>query len=121
MTQTIGETRSNLAEDLLGDTLFKVIEKVGKDKPNMKQYYILITAQPDKFLTNVLRQGVKVTNVKPPKLINSMCFYVDMKRGSLSCMWILPRDYAGSFDALMGEEDSVAIYNSIKGMEKTLA
>lgn len=120
MTQTIGETRKNLAEDLLSDTLFKVIEKVSKDKPNMKQYYILITAQPDKFLTNVLRQGVKVSNVKPPRLINSMCFYVDMKKGSLSCMWILPRDYGDSFNYLLGEDESIAIYKSIKGMEGAL-
>lgn len=121
LAQEIGETRAALAERLLSSTLFKAIDKTKKHRPNTTRFYIFITAKQDKFLTNVLRQGVKVSTTKPPRMLNSMCFYVDTKKGLLRNEWVLPLDTGNAHNALIGDEESQLIMNSIKGMENILA
>ena len=110
--QTIGETREFFAQKLLADTIHKAIEKTKKDKPNLKKYYILITSKLDVFNQGVIRQAIKITNVKPPKLINSMCFFVDTEAGYIKNEWVLPID-TNVHDALIGPEESKLVYNSI--------
>jgi len=112
VTQTIGETREAMAEKLLTDILYKVINKTKADKPTLTEYWILITTKPDKLDRRVIRQGVKVSNVKPPKLLNSMCFYVDTRSGGLRNEWILPIDFGGAMDHLLGEEECSYIYDN---------
>lgn len=112
MAQQIGETREFFAQSLLTDTIHKAIEKAKIDKPNLKQYYIFITSKLDAFNPGVIRQALKISNVKPPKLINSMCFYVDTDKGKLECEWVLPID-TNANDALIGTEEAKLVYNSI--------
>jgi len=112
MPQEIGETREFFAQSLLADTIHKAIEKTKIDKPNLKKYYIFITSKLDVFNKGVIRQALKISNVKPPKLINSMCFYVDTTIGKLECEWVLPID-TNVPDALIGTEEAKLVYNSI--------
>lgn len=120
-TLEIGAMSIAMADKLLTETLYKVIEKTKKDKPDLKQYWILITAKPDKLDRRVLRQGIKVTNVKPPKLLNSMVFYVDTTTGELRNEWILPLDLGEGADSLVDGEESVAIMQSIDRMAGVLS
>lgn len=108
----IKETREFMAQKLLADTIHKAIEKAKIDKPNLKKYYIFITSKLDAFNKGVIRQALKISNVKPPKLINSMCFYVDIEQGKLDCEWVLPID-TDTNDALIGPEEAKLVYNSI--------
>ena len=121
MTQQIGETREFLGENFLSKTLVKIIDKQGKTNPSLKQYYIFISAKPDKLLHGVIRQAVKITAKKPPKLFNSMCFRVDTERGILENEWILPLDTGNAYGNIIGDEESQIIAQNVKGMENILA
>ena len=112
MVQQIGETREFFAQSLLTDTIHKAMAKCKIDKPNLKKYYIFISAKLNPLVPGEIRQGLKITNVKPVKLINSMCFYVDTTLGKLECEWVLPID-TNAPDALIGTEEAKLVYNSI--------
>jgi len=113
--QQIGETRSALGEDFLAKKIEKVINDAERDKPSLKQYWIVYSAQPDKLLWNVIRDTFKVTNIKPPKMLNSMCFYVDVTKGMIRPEWILPMDLGSSCDHLIGREHSSVVGDSLGG------
>jgi hypothetical protein len=114
--QLIGDTRSAMTNDLLTRKIYNIISDAKRDRPSLKKYYIFISAKPDQFLCNVIREGVVVTNVKPPKALNSMCFYVDTISGRLDALWALPIDLGSSVDHLIGDEFSQGTATSLRGL-----
>jgi hypothetical protein len=91
MPQEIGETRQEMTKDLLEDKLWKWASDAHKDK-GLDEFWILISYRPDMYLLGVMREGVVITNRKPPHMLNSMCFHVVWSQGLIESEWILPQD-----------------------------
>lgn len=112
MVMQLGEIRSSMAEDLLTRKLDEIARNAHKDR-NLDEFWIVISHKFDKILTNIIREAIVVTNIRPQKLVNSMCFHVIWSQGLMEPEWILPFDsiYDGLYES---EGQSALVYNSAK-------
>lgn len=111
--QEIGETREKMSKDLLEDKLWKWAEDAHKEK-KLDEFWIVISHSPDVFLCNVMREGVVITNKKPPHMVNSMCFHVVWSQGKIEPEWILPRDIGVDIPELGCGGHSALVYDSLR-------
>lgn len=104
MGQQLGETRDAMTKDFMEETLPETAEEVHKQN-GWEQFYLLFSFKEDLGNPNVIREG-RVASRKKPKVmpLNSMCFYIDYKKGLIISQWILPRDLG--FDTTGGNHDS---------------
>jgi len=82
----IGEMRNQLSRDLQGR-----IEKVIDKEKARDQYYILVHAGLE-AVSGTISTKLMVMNYMPPKMIGTILYHVDNKKGELKRLWIIPQD-----------------------------
>ena len=108
MTMQIGEVRGEMALDVQ-----RRIMQILNEKKHVREYYIVITAH---WLGNALSTKLIILLKKPPKMLNSACYFIDNHRGLIKRLWVLPADIplgAFEFESGYGLED---IHRDAKGM-----
>lgn len=80
----IGEFRNELARDLQ-QNLQRIIDRYSKEN----SYWLLV------FATNI-GSDIQTKMIRlsqcPPKMLGTMCYYVDNKKCELRRLWVLPLD-----------------------------
>lgn len=79
-----GEFRNQLALDLQSN-LEKTVNRYQKRPP----YWLLVYAA---ILDDVVYTKILRLSQCPPKMLGTMCYYVDNKEGQLKRLWVLPLD-----------------------------
>jgi len=80
----IGEFRNELARDLQ-QNLGRIIDRYSKEEP----YWLLV------FATNIgkdIQTKIMRLSLCPPKMLGTICYYVDNKKCELRRLWVLPLD-----------------------------
>ena len=112
----IGEVRSAMSHDLLSKKLYGIAKQAHDDK-RLDEFWILLSHKVDIFLSNIIREAVVVTNKRPPKMINSMCFHIVWSRGLIESEWMLPMDTVYDIPELAGSDGhSSLVYDSVRDM-----
>ena len=81
----IGDLRTELARDLR-----QQLEKVINKNKRKSRYYILATAH--QIERGVVETKLVLTRQKPPKMLGTICWHVDNRKGYLQRLWVLPWD-----------------------------
>jgi len=108
----IGEVREHMTKELLQDKLWGWAKEAHEEK-NLEEFWIVISHHPDAILHNVIREGVVITNKKPPHMLNSMCFHIVWSRGLIESEWILPRDIGVDIPEVGRGGHSGLVYDSL--------
>ena len=104
--------REHMTKELTSK-LFGLAEDAHREK-NLDEFWIIVSHKPDMILDNVIREGIVITNKKPPKMINSLCFHAIWSKGLFEPEWILPMEL--NFEVPMTDTRSELVENSVKGM-----
>jgi len=108
MTQQLGETREQMARDLM-----KRIEKIINETPREK-YYILVHGKPFPNQPNVIKMKYVIIDRKPSMMLSCMLFEVDNRKGSLKLLWALPGDWPVlAVDQKEPVPETIASYNRL--------
>lgn len=83
----MGDIRDDIARDV-----FKQVEKTINKHQKKDLYWILVHSKPDPMRRKTILNKVIVVNQKPRKMLGTMCFRVDNKRGVVKKEWVLPYD-----------------------------
>jgi hypothetical protein len=85
MAIQIGEMRNQLALDLR-----RTLEHIINEHKKLDNYYVLAIARPGEK-----RVETKIVLMlhRPPKLIGTICWHVDNRKGKLMRLWVLPYDW----------------------------
>lgn len=79
-------------------------ECIAKNKHRREPYYIMFTA--DWYMNNTqLRSVFRPSAAKPPLMLNTMCWKIDNKSGSVQELWVLPKDAPVDPSVPLGEVD----------------
>ena len=109
----VGDVRDEMGKDML-----RAVEKaVLKNQSRNKPYKILIHANVRRGLSNAIKTTVMVfkRNAKIPKMLGTICYEIDNRKGTIDRKWILPLDIPRSSGIITG--DSVQdIAEDAKGM-----
>lgn len=90
----IGELRQEIGEEVC-----KELQKAVNEYQHLKKYWILVYTNMDIMMPGVIRTKIMVINKqKPPKMLGSMCFQVDNKKGKTDRLWVLPLDRPWDFE-----------------------
>lgn len=82
MTQTLGESR-----EAWGEAVCKMAEDfVNNTKSDVKPFYIVFAAKPDKNKPSVMRQTMKAYRQRPPAILGILVWYVDNAQGIFEFM-----------------------------------
>ena len=82
----IGDIRNELGLDLR-KALEKVISRMeGRREP----YFILVYAMLEE--PNIIRTKVMILDNEPPRMLGTICYRADNKKGQLIRLWVLPLD-----------------------------
>ena len=77
---------------------------VRKNKYRREPYYLLYTA--DWYANHTqLRAVFRPSNTCPPMMLNTMCWKIDNKNGSVKELWVLPKDAPVDPSLPLGEVD----------------
>ena len=100
----IGEFRDNLSRDL-SHSLSRVIDRFAKEK----SYWILVyaTTYGNDVQTKIIR-----LSTCPPRMLGTMCYYVDNKKCQLTRLWVLPLD-------IPRDPDTVDLETGLKEIAKS--
>lgn len=115
MTYTIGEVRSAMIEKLLARKLYDIASDAHREK-NLNEFWIILAHKPDKTLCNVIREGITVTNVNPPKMIGAQCWHIVWDRGIIEPEYILPLDITSAYDEFLSDDHSSMVYDDVKSI-----
>jgi len=80
----IGEFRDNLARDLQ-QSLQRIIDRFSKKD----SYWLLVYATS---IENNVQTKIMRLSQCPPRMLGTMCYYVDNKKCQLKRLWVLPLD-----------------------------
>ena len=87
MALIIGDVRQEMKANL--SALIQKIREERHDKPN---YYIFVGAKLDGMNSDVLRQGIVITQERPEVQLGTILVYIDNKKGTWSLEWCFPLD-----------------------------
>jgi len=104
----VGDMRQELGQDLM-----RTIEKVISEKEHLSQYYMLIVA---KNYGKDIKTTIMTMLQMPPKMLGSMCYSINNKRGTLKRLWILPLNFTMPEGLVDAGEPIKEIIESAKGM-----
>ncbi len=108
MTEFLGPLRDELS---LG--LQTLLGRVIDNNQRKESYYILVVvSSPEE---KVIKTSLVLLNQKPKKMLNTLCYFVDNKKGIVKRIWTLPMDIAIPEVVLTGEGVEEA-YDSGQGM-----
>jgi len=79
-----GEFRNELARDLQNN-----LERMVNRFKGEKSYWILVYAT--NLSANIQTKIIRLSQC-PPKMLGTMCYFVDNKKGQLRRLWVLPLD-----------------------------
>lgn len=105
----IGEIIPSMVEEL-EKGLLAAIEK---NRHRREPYYILYTADWYKN-GEQLRTVFRPSDKCPPKMLNTICWKIDNKRGRCEEMWILPKD--APIQPILTDGVSESIAEAAKGL-----
>lgn len=108
MSTLIGDVRWGMEEQLRG-----TIEHILNTKSNYRQYWILIHAKFEGG--NIFSSKVVILPYEPPKMLGTVCFYVNNRVGYYRQLWALPLDCPNS-GQIVFDNPNVDILQSIKDM-----
>ena len=105
---TIGEARNQLMHDLSAK-----LEKTINSNPwkKHKRYYILVHAKMV-GLTQMQEKIMPMTFKPKHKLIGTMLFHVDNKKGKFETVWVLPPDHPKDESLLTGKASERVIQDA---------
>lgn len=102
MTELIGNARQNLVEDFNA-----ALEKVINEESERDAYYILITSGnygKDIYTKFIILPLLKKEVLYKYKVLGTMCYAVDNKKGLVERLWCLPIDVPT--EGLIEQDDS---------------
>jgi len=102
----IGEMRKQFALDFQED-LQKIIDKYQRDDP----YYLLVYADilDNQIITKIIR-----LKAEPPKMIGTMLYHINNKKGKVERLWCLPIDIPRSDEVISLKEGLEEVTKSAK-------
>lgn len=104
----IGDVREELARDTM-----KQVEKVVNEKMHLPSYYLLIAA---KNFGKDIKTTVITMLEYPPKMLGTICYKIDNKRGVAERLWTLPLNVVMPEGLVESGEVVEGIIDSGKGM-----
>jgi len=108
----VGELLPSIGKDFV-EGLKKCIQE---HKHRREPYWILHHAEWRwNGICDELRHTFAPMGIRPPRMLNTMCWYVDNKSGRLEVLWVLPPDAPIPDFGETGQFDETLI-NSSKGM-----
>lgn len=128
MQLLLGDIRNELHNDLQ-----KVLEKVILSRENKPNYWILVyqnrenlsgqeargKEQPGKTQmvtgTDLINTKIVLMSEQPPKMLGTMCWYVDNTRGKLIREWVLPLDRPRD-EQFISDEHVKEVFDSAQGV-----
>lgn len=96
------------------ESLRQIVEYVINQKQHLSKYHILIHAKT--YDTNTIFSKVVVMIPKPPKLLGTVCYEIDNRRGTQRRLWVLPLDFPVPDGLLTDEQVPESILRSAQGM-----
>jgi len=112
--QELGETRQEMTRGLMQ----KIEKIINEHERYADKYYIWVHAKPEKPGSNMIRQKIMITKVKPQMQLSTILFGVDNRKGDLTLEWALAGDWPIMETADEGEPVPEVIA-SFKELQKT--
>jgi len=108
MSMAIGALR-----DELSLSLQTLLGRVIDNNKHKESYYILVViSMPE---DKVIKTSLVLTSKRPKKMLNTLCYFVNNKRGEVKRIWALPLDIAIP-DMLLTGEAIKEVYDSGQNM-----
>lgn len=105
----IGEMRNQLARDLQG-SLERTIQRY-KDKK--EPYFLLVHAE---MVDNNIATKIIRLEEQPPRMLGTMLYRVDNRKGQLRRIWCLPQDIPVNPYVLSDKGMSEEVFKSAQGL-----
>ncbi|MBI9081489.1 MAG: hypothetical protein JEY79_17325 [Pseudodesulfovibrio sp.] len=86
-TLLMGDARQMMGREVL-DLVCKVID----DNQTKSAYYILVSSRQNPMDERQIKTTILLSSVGPPRMLGTMCFYIDNKAGRAKRLWVLPLD-----------------------------
>ncbi len=80
------------ARRMMGREVMDRIRKVVDENQRKNSYYLLVASRQDPMDERRIRTTILMSNAMPPKMLGTMCFHIDNKKGRARRLWILPLD-----------------------------
>lgn len=96
------------------ESLRQIVSYIVDLKPHLRRFYILVHAKT--YDTDVIFSKVVILHRRPPKLLGTVCYEIDNRRGTQRRLWVLPADIAAPEKLLADQSVPQAILQSAEGM-----
>ena len=80
------------ARAMMGKEVMDKIRKVVDSNQNKKPYYLLVASRQDPMDQRRIKTTILLSRGRPPKMLGTMCFYIDNQKGRAKRLWVLPLD-----------------------------
>lgn len=87
MSENIYTLRNELAENHK-----KKLESIVNDNSDKDNYYIFVVAKPHVLYKGAIKTTYLLMSKVPEKMLGTMLYHVDNKKGQLKRLWVIPRD-----------------------------
>lgn len=106
MTILIGDVRMAMEEGLRN-----TIELILNTKKHLREYWILVHAKQE--CDSVMASKVVILPYEPPRMLGTVCYYINNRIGYYRQLWVLPLDMPVRIEL---EKPNEAVWNSSQGM-----
>ncbi|MBI9073787.1 MAG: hypothetical protein JEZ02_00150 [Desulfatibacillum sp.] len=86
-TLLMGDARAMMGKEVMGR-----IRKVVDSNQNKKAYYLLVASRQDPMDERRIRTTIVLSSAQPPKMLGTMCFFIDNRNSRAKRLWVLPLD-----------------------------
>lgn len=109
------DARENLEKNHL-----KKMDQIKEKYKNKENYYIHVCVNWTNNNMDCLKNTYLIRDKKPPKMLGSMLYYIDNKKGIEKLEWALPMDVAIPDSLINPDSVNPNIIDHVKGVENSI-
>lgn len=80
------------ARQMMGGEVMGRIRRIVDQNQDRKAYFLLVASRIDPMDATTIRTVILLSSARPPRMLGTMCFFIDNKKGRAERLWILPLD-----------------------------
>ena len=80
------------ARQMMGAEIMERIRHIVDKNQHKKAYYLLVASRVNPLNKQQIKTTILMSTFRPPKMLGTICFYIDNRKGRAKRLWILPLD-----------------------------